>query len=222
MPLQGVDVDGIQVQLPGWTNQSTSPFSTGLESYSGSSSINQNAALKGGYNAWTCEPFYANGTAPSINNTTYAVRVYVPANFNCTKLDYINVTGTESVTVGLWPATAPAGTATPLAWSAATVATAGALQSLTWNGSSSPLSVALTGGQFYMVTLFGSAVTGTVAAQVGGTAYETNAGYSGTTAFSTTTTYQAATVTTLAGTLTAASVFGTSTLIASNVWVGLH
>lgn len=221
MPLQGVDVDGIQVQLPGWTNQSTSPFSTGLESYSGSSSINQNAALKAGYNAWTCEPVLANGTPLSIASTTAAVRVYVPANFNCTKLDFINVTGTENVTVGLWLANAPAGVTTPLAWSAATAATAGALQTLTWNGSSSPTSVPLTGGQFYIVTLFGS-TTGTVAAQVGAQLYETNAGYSGTTAFSVTTTYQAATVGTLTGTLTAASIFGTSTLVASNVWVGLH
>lgn len=216
MVLQSAGVDGITNPGVGWSDQT---YSTSLESSGNSSSINFNPALKNGYNAWTCEPILAGGTPLSISATTAAVRVYVPANFSCSKIDFINATGTENVTVGLWPATAPAGTATPLAWSAATAATAGALQQLTLNGASSPSAVTLVGGNFYFITLFGS-TTGTVACQVGAQIYETNANAGS--AWSVTTTYQAATVGTLTGTLTAASVFGTSTLIASNVWVGLH
>jgi hypothetical protein len=213
-------VDGISNLGVGWTNQASTPYSSGLESYGGASSISLNPAAGKGYSAWTYDPALAAGT-PISSATTLATRIYVPSNFSCTKVEFINVTGTSNVTAGLWLANAPAGVSTPLAWSAATAVAAGALQSLTWNGSSSPLSVALTGGQFYMVTLFSSS-TGTVACQTGAQIYETNAGYNGTTAFSITTQYQAGSVATLAGTLTAASVFGTSTLSLSNPWVGLR
>ena len=83
--------------------------------------------------------------------------------------------------------------------------------------------VPLTGGQFYLITIYASS-TGTVGVNTAGTTngYSQNAGYVGTTAYSTTTSYVTGTVGTIAGTLSAASVFGTSTLITQQVWFGLH
>ena len=170
-----------------------------------------------GYNAWTYDPVASIAAGVSIATTTFAALVYVPVTFTCTKVDINNVSGTESVTVGLWPATAPAGVAVPLAFSAATAASAGAVLTSTFNGASSPASAVLTGGQTYFVTVFGS-TTG-VASCLTATATAANAN---TKSWSTTTTYRCATVGTLNGTLTTASVFGTSTLSADLIWVGLH
>jgi hypothetical protein len=218
MPLS-TGPDGIDVTGLGWTNQSvTFQSNKSLESYGAASSSILNSALRQGYQTWTYDPAQSIAAGISIATTTFAALVYVPQSFSCTKVDWLQVSGTPNVTLALWPATAPAGVATPLAWTAATAATAAAVNSLTWTGSSSPLSVNLTGGQSYLVTIYGS-TTG-VAGCLTSTAAAANAAPSGT--YSTTTTYRAATVGTLAGSVTAASVFGTSTLSADLMWFGLR
>jgi hypothetical protein len=210
-----VGPDGIDVTGYGWTNQSTSFNSNkSLESYGSPTSTLFNEASRQGYNAWSYDPALTQGTAPSISTTTLATLVYVSQNFTCSKVDWIEVTGTPNVTIGLWPATAPAGTAIPLAYTTAAAATAGAVNSQTLN-----TSVALTGGQSYLVTIYGSA-TGTVAAMASAQSYITNAAAGS--LYSTTTTYRAASVGTLTGTLTGSSVFGTSTEGVNLVWIGLH
>lgn len=172
-----------------------------------------------GYKAWTYDPVQSLAAGISIATTTFAALVYVPQSFTCTKVDILNVSGTENVTVGLWPAGAPAGVAVPLAFSAATAASAGAILTSTFNGSSSPLSVPLVGGTAYLVTVYGS-TTG-VAACMTATAAGANANAQAT-PWSITTTYRCATVGTLNGTLSTSSVFGTSTLSADLLFVGLH
>ncbi len=170
-----------------------------------------------GYKAWTYDPTQSLAAGISINATTFAALVYVPVSFSCTKVDVFQVSGTPNLTVGLWPATAPAGVALPLAFSAATAASAAATNTLTFNGSSSPASVSLVGGTSYLVTVYGS-TTG-VAGCLTSTAAQANAN---TLSWSTSTTYRCATVGTIAGSLTTSSTFGTSTLSADLVWVGLH
>lgn len=172
-----------------------------------------------GYKAWSYDPTLSIAAGVSVSTTTFAALVYVPVGFTCSNVDIYNVSGTENVTVGLWPATAPAGSAVPLAFSAATAASAGAVLTSTFNGSSSPASVALVGGQSYLVTVYGS-TTG-VAACLTSTAKGANSNAFGT-PWSITTTYRCATVGTLNGTLTTTSTFGTSTLSADLLWVGLH
>jgi len=214
-----VGPDGIDVTGYGWTNQSTTFNSNkSLESYGAAASSIINPALRTGYSAWTYDPILAKDTAVSIATPTTAVLNYVPQSFTCSHVDLIAVATAGNITVGLWPATAPAGTATPLAFSAATAASLGALNSLTFNGTGSATSVTLTGGQSYFVTLFGSAAT-TVATMTDPASYITNASNP---AYTITTTYRAGTVGTLTGTLTTASVFGTSTLGATIPWVGLR
>jgi hypothetical protein len=212
-----VGPDGIDVTGYGWTNQSTTFNSNkSLESYGAAASSIINPALRLGYSAWTYDPILANGTATSIG-TTLAVLIYVPQSFTCSHVDMIPVATAGNITVGLWSATAPAGTATPLAFSAATAASLAALNTLTFNGSSSPTSVNLTGGQFYFVTLFSSAAT-TVATLTDPASYITNASNLG---YTISTTYRAGSVATTAA-LTTSSTFGTSTLGATVPWVGLH
>lgn len=186
------------------------------KSFNNATAIGAGPAIAG-YNAWSYDPTQSIAAGISIATTTFAALVYVPQTFTCTKVDINNVSGTENVTVGLWPATAPAGVAVPLAFSAATAASAGAVLTSTFNGSSSPASVVLTGGTSYLVTVYGS-TTG-VASCLTATATSANAN---TKSWSTSTTYRCATVGTLNGTLATNSVFGTSTLSADLVWVGLH
>ena len=83
-----------------------------------------------GYKAWTYDPTQSLAAGISISTTTFAALVYVPVSFTCTKVDVFQVSGTPNVTVGLWPAAAPAGVAAPLAFSAATAASAAAVQHL--------------------------------------------------------------------------------------------
>jgi hypothetical protein len=211
--------DGIDVPGVGWTPQSTQYNSNlNLESYGPAASGIINASERVGYAAWTYDPIFSLAAGISISGTTFAVAVYVPQNFNCQNIDWFQVSGTPNVTLALWPSTAPAGTATPLAWTAATAATAASLNTLTWTGSSSPTSVPLTGGNFYIVTVYGS-TTGVVGCLTA-TAAQANINVGST--YSTTTTYRAATVGTLGGSITSASTFGTSTLSADSVWIGLH
>lgn len=214
-----VGPDGIDVSGYGWTNQSSSFNSNkSLQSYGPVSSSLFAGSLRQGYSAWTYDPNISTAAGISANATTLAALIYVPENFTCSNIDWIGVSGTPNVTLALWPATAPAGTATPLVWSAATAQVATSVNTTTWAGSSSPTSVGLIGGQSYFVTLYGS-TTGVVGC-LSSASYTTNAAVSGT--YSITTTYRAGSVGTLAGSVTAASVFGTSALTANMIWIGLH
>ena len=210
--------DGIDVSGYGWTNQSTQFNSNKtLESGGPASSSTLNAALRQGYSAWSFDPIFATGSGISAA-TTLAVLFYVPQSFTCANFDCIPISTAGNLTVALWPATAPAGTATPLAWSAATAASLASVNTLTFNGSSSPLTVSLTGGNSYFATIFSSAAT-LMADVLAGQIYTANAAVSGT--YSASTLYRSATVGTVT-TVSAASVFGTSTLAAAVPWVGLH
>jgi hypothetical protein len=214
-----VGPDGIDVTGYGWTNQSSTFNSNkSLESYGAASSSILNAALRQGYSAWSFDPIFSGGTPLTIG-TTIATLVYVAQSFTCSHLDFICLaTLSGNVSAGIWPATAPAGTAVPLAFSAATAATAAGVNTLTFNGTSSPTSINLTGGQSYFVTLYSSAAT-TVDVLTANAAYTMNASTLG---YSITTTYRVGHVATTAA-LTTASVFGTSTLdLASIPWIGLH
>jgi hypothetical protein len=219
--LTSVGPDGIANSGYAWTNQSTSFNSNKtLESGGPASSTTLNPALRRAYQAWSFDPLMASGTALSIG-TTLAVLVYVPTNFVCSSIDFIGVANTGNTTAAIWPSTAPAGTANPLAWSAATAAVATSVNSLTFNGASSPASVTLTGGNSYFVTLFGAATAPTVAASptLSNAAF-LNAAPSGT--FSVSTVYLTASVATLT-TVSSSSVFGTSSFTpVSMPWVGLH
>jgi len=223
MGLTSVGPDGIAVSGYGWTNQASATFNTNksLESYGPASSASFNAALRRGYQAQTFEPYLASGTAVSIA-TTIAQLIYVPTTFTCATVDVIVVANTGNTTIALWPANAPAGVATPLAWSAATAAVASStVNAFTFGGASSPASVTLVGGNYYFVTAFGAATAPTLAASpTAGSANIVNAAASGT--YSAATTYFVGSVGTVT-TVSAASVFGTSTLnVVSGIWVGLH
>jgi hypothetical protein len=176
-----------------------------------------NEALIAGYQTWTYDPTLSIAAGISISTTSFAALIYVPTAFTCSNVDIYQVSGTPNVTVGLWPATAPAGSAVPLAFSAATAATSAAVNTYTFGGSGSASSVALAAGSTYLITVYGS-TTGVVGCLTS-TAKGANAN---TLSWSATTTYRAATVGTIAGTLTTSSVFGTSTLSADYIWVGLH
>lgn len=216
-----VGPDGIDVTGLGWTNQSTLFQSNlSLESGGPASSTLINSALRQGYSAWTYDPAFSNSNALSIGTTTQAALVYVPETFSCTHFDFIFVATTGNVTAALWPATAPAGTATPLAFSAATTSgsTAGVV-SLTFNGVSSPTAVTLTGGNYYFATMFSSAAT-TIANYLASPVTAANAAAGST--YSGTTVYRTGTVGTVT-TVSTASVFGTSTITQGNIaWVGLR
>jgi len=212
--------DGIDVTGYGWTNQSASFNSNkSLESYGAASSSIINASLRQGYSAWTYDPIFTTAAGISASTTTYSALVFVPQSFTCKNVDWLQVSGTPNITIGLWPAIAPAGVAVPLAWTAANAATAAAQNTTTWNGSSSPTSVNLTGGQSYLVTIFGS-TTGVIGCLTS-TAVAANAG---TLPYAVATTYRAAHLVSGQVTypLTAASVLGTSVLDADLAWVGLH
>jgi hypothetical protein len=209
-----VGPDGIDVSGYGWTNQSTTFNSNkSLESYGAAASGIINAAERYGYPVWTYDPVFSLAAGVSISTATFASAVYVPQNCTVSNVDWVQVSGTPNVTVALWPATAPAGTATPLAYGTAAAATAAAL-----NTQALSTSVNLTGGQMYFVTIYGS-TTGVVSCLTS-TAAAANAAEGS--PYSVTTTYRAGTVGTLNGTITGSSVFGTSVLSADLIWFGLH
>ena len=109
--------DGIDVSGYGWTNQSsTFQSNKSLESYGPASSAILNGALRKGYSAWTYDPTLVIATGLSIATTSTASLVFVPESFSLANIDWINVTGTPNITLGVWPSTAPAGVATPLAF----------------------------------------------------------------------------------------------------------
>lgn len=209
--------DGIAVSGVAWTNQSTQYNSNKtLEGGGPAASTILNAAIRQGYSAWSFDPMLANGALSAA--TTIATLIYVPQTFTCATFDMIPVATAGNLTVALWPSNAPAGVATPLAWSAATAASLAAVNALTFNGASSPASVTLVGGNSYFATIFSSAAT-TVATYNAAQIYEANAAVSG--LYTSATIYRAATVGTVT-TVSSASVFGTSTLALNVPWVGLH
>lgn len=210
-----VGPDGIDVTGYGWTNQSSTFNSNkSLESYGSPTSTLFNGSSRQGYAAWSYDPILTQGTAPSISTATVAALVYVPQNATISKVDWFQVAGTPNVTVGVWPSTAPAGTAVPLAYGTAAAATAGAVNTQSLN-----TSITLIGGQSYLVTVYGS-TTGTIAAMVTSVATLTNASVS--TGYTISTTYRAGLAGTVTYPLTGTATFGTSTLEPYLAWVGLH
>lgn len=91
-------VDGITNQGVGWTNQSSSPYSSDLESYAGPSSSLFNAANQNGYVAWSMLPDDAiASTAPAATTHGQLTRVFVPAGGPVGHLDfYLSAIGTPT------------------------------------------------------------------------------------------------------------------------------
>lgn len=87
---QSVGVDGVTTLIAGWTDQSTSPYSTGLESGgSASFSAGFDSATQNGYSAWSVPAWAASSTASlgGTTNTNYLIKVYVPAAFSSAHMD---------------------------------------------------------------------------------------------------------------------------------------
>lgn len=104
-----VGVDGIAVQIPGWTNQSTTPYSSGLESYAGPSGAVFNSAAQAGYLGWTGIPADAISTFSPASATSYIAKIFVPSNGTTTKID-MNVTTVGTVSAAYFGLYTAAGT----------------------------------------------------------------------------------------------------------------
>lgn len=89
MVLTSVADDGVQVIIPGWTNQSSTPYSSGLESSGGPNSALYNQAQYNGYAAETV-PIGSVSSALSATPTTevWVARFYAPANYSANNVDY--------------------------------------------------------------------------------------------------------------------------------------
>src|SRR5579862_5829313 len=95
-----VGPDGIDVTGYGWTNQSSTFNSNkSLESYSSPTSTLFNGASRQGYKAWSYDPAYSLAAGISVSTTTFAALVYVPQNFVCSNIDWVQVSGTPNITV---------------------------------------------------------------------------------------------------------------------------
>lgn len=216
MVMQSAGPDGITVPGYSWTDQSTLYNSNkNLQSYGAAASGIINPAERYGYPVWTYDPALSLAAGVSISTTTYVSAVYAPQNCTVSNVDWIQVSGTPNVTVAIWPATAPAGVATPLAYGTAAAASAAALNTQALN-----TSVNLTGGQMYLVSIFGSA-TGVVSCL---TSVAPAANAAEGSPYSISTTYRAGSLASGQVTypLTGSSVLGTSTLSADLIWFGLH
>src|SRR6185437_14576997 len=188
--------DGIAVPGVAWTNQSTQYNSNKtLESGGPAAASILNPALRNSYQTWSFDPALSNA-AVSAASPTIATLVFVPETFTCSTVDLLPSSVAGNLTVAIWPSNAPAGVATPLVWSAATAASLGSVNPLTFNGTNSPTSVTLVGGTSYFVTVISSAAT-LVNVYTANSAAIANAAPTGT--FSITTTYRVGTVGTLTG-----------------------
>jgi len=108
MVLTPVAADGVQTIIPGWTNQSASPYSTGLESYSNTSAPLFDPPQANNYVAWTLIPDDAIGTTNHVASTHGQLsRVFIPANGSVGHLDFLFTTaGTVTVFyAGIYSAT---------------------------------------------------------------------------------------------------------------------
>jgi hypothetical protein len=113
MPLlTSIATDGIAYQGStnldvGWTDQSATPYSTGLESYSGPSSELFNGAVANGYVAWTCLAGAASSALSETPTTeVWVARFFAPVNAVTTYADYwitnLNSGTVTSVLAGLY------------------------------------------------------------------------------------------------------------------------
>jgi len=155
MVLASAAVDGVTNIVPGWTDQATSPYSSGLESYTGPSNTLFDPPQSNGYGAWTLIPEDAINTNAHTSTYGYLMRMFVPANFSCGHLDMI-CTANSGVTAAYFGLYSASSFATgPLVYTgevhASIVASTTAPVALTWNGASSASSVNLIGGQTYWV-----------------------------------------------------------------------
>lgn len=147
-----VGPDGIDVPGLGWTTQSTQFNSNkNLESNAGPSPILVDPPAANAYGAWSMIPEDAIASNAHTSTAAWLTRVFVPANFSCGHIDYVVVSGSATnVVIGLYSAASFA--VGPLAWTApqGSLGSAG-LVALAWNGTNSPTSVTLQGGQTYWV-----------------------------------------------------------------------
>jgi hypothetical protein len=213
-----VGPDGIDVTGYGWTNQSTQFNSNdSLYSYGSPNSSLYNPAAQNGYGAQSILVQDAIAS-PTHATTGYITRIFIPASFTCGHADiFVASSTTSTFLVGLWSSSALNGTATPLVWSASTAFGAGPIMgTVTWNGTSSPTSVNLTGGSFYYIYTYSATASTTVGAS-------TMAGAGMANAHLASTTYDTLTMGTPLTSLSATSALtNTLTASATKIWVGLR
>lgn len=154
MPLQSVGVDGISVPGVGWTDQSLTPYSSGLESSGGGTLGIASTPAGNNYLGWSMIPEDAIASNSHTSTQAFLVRVVAASGGPAGHLDLAFTTlGTVSNAVfGLFNASSFA--VGPLAWTAevhASLQAPGTMTSLTWNGTNSPASPSLVAGTVYWI-----------------------------------------------------------------------
>lgn len=154
MPLQSVGVDGVTTIIPGWTDQSNTPYSSDLESSGGGTLGIASTPAGNNYLAWSMIPEDAIASNSHTSTQAFLVRVVAATGGPAGHLDMAFTTlGTVSNAVfGIYNAASFA--VGPLAWTAevhASLQAAGTMTSLTWNGASSPASINLQAGATYWI-----------------------------------------------------------------------
>lgn len=91
----------------GWTDQSTTPYSTGLESYGPAGSFALNAPGRNGFLGWNMSPVEGTTTSFTIGTTltNYLMKIYVPVNGSSTKaaaIPHTNVTNISAFYMALY------------------------------------------------------------------------------------------------------------------------
>lgn len=99
MPLTSVGVDGVTTVIPGWTNQSTTPYSSGLESYGSAGSYSLNVPARYGFLGWNMSPVEGTTTSFTIGTTltNYLFKIFVPTNGTSTKAACIPHTNVANI-----------------------------------------------------------------------------------------------------------------------------
>jgi len=153
MVMQSVADDGVQVIIPGWTNQSLTPYTVGLDSYGGGTLGLAETPTGNNYLAWTM--ITEDAIATNAHNTTYGylARFVAATGGSCGHLDIVTVSATYTNCVfGLYSGASFA--TGPLVWTAdyhSSFGTANSLVAMTWNGASSPATVNLQAGSTYWI-----------------------------------------------------------------------
>ena len=175
MVMQSVADDGVQVIIPGWTNQSTTPYTVAVESSGGGTLGLAETPAGNGYLGWSLIPEDAISNAFSPTTTDgYLTRIVASTGGPCGHLDFVlHTVGTNTnVVFGLYSGASFA--TGPLAYTAdvhASLATG--LNSIPWG---TPSTVQLQAGQTYWIymeittsaagTFAGSTASGAFAATI--------------------------------------------------------
>lgn len=151
-PLQSVGVDGIAVPGVGWTDQSTTPYSSGLESSGGGTLGIATTPAGNGYQAWSLIPEDAYQTFTPTTLVGYLTRVVASTGGPSGHLDMV-LHSAGTVTNAVFALYSGASFATgPIVWTADQhAAFAAGTVSMTWNGAGSPASANLAAGVTYWV-----------------------------------------------------------------------